>query len=70
MTPWTVAPPGSSVREIFQAEILEWVAIFYSRDLPNPGIEPESLVTLSSTGGFLTTEPPTKIHLLVEEEFR
>ena len=64
------SPPSSSVHGILQTKILEWVAISYSRDLPNPGIEPESLVTLSSTGGFLTTEPPTKIHLLVEEEFR
>ena len=29
-TPWTVALPGSSVHEIFQARILEWLAIFYS----------------------------------------
>ena len=29
-TPWTVAPPGSSVRGIFQARILEWVAIPFS----------------------------------------
>ena len=33
-------PLGSSVHENFQARILEWVAIPYSRDLPNPGIEP------------------------------
>ena len=64
------SPPSPSVNGIFQARILEGVAVSYSRDLSNPGIEPESLVTLSSTGGFLTTEPPTKIHLLVEEEFR
>ena len=25
-TPWTVAPPGSSVHGILQAGILEWVA--------------------------------------------
>ena len=31
--------PGSSVHGIFQAKILEWVAIS-SGDLPNPGIEP------------------------------
>ena len=55
VTPWTVAPPGSSVREIFQAEILEWVAIFYSRDLPNPGIEPRSLVSPALAGRFFTT---------------
>ena len=32
--------PGSSVHEIFQAKILEWVAISFSGDLPDPGIEP------------------------------
>ena len=34
--------PGSAVHGIFQARILEWAAISFSRDLPNPGIEPES----------------------------
>ena len=34
--------PGSSVHGILQARILEWVAISFSRDLPNPGIEPRS----------------------------
>ena len=64
------SPPVSSVHEILHERILEWVAISYSRDLPNPGIEPASLVIPALTGGFLTTEPPTKIHSLVEEEFR
>ena len=36
------SPEGSSFYGIFQARILEWVAISYSRDLPNPGIEPVS----------------------------
>ena len=34
--------PGSSVHGIFQARILEWVAIFSSGDLPDPGIELKS----------------------------
>ena len=34
--------PGSSVHGIFQARILEWVAIPFFGDLPNPGIEPRS----------------------------
>ena len=32
--------PGSSVHGILQARILEWVAIPFSGDLHNPGIEP------------------------------
>ena len=31
--------PGSSVRGIPQVRILEWVAVPFSRDLPNPGVE-------------------------------
>ena len=38
------SPPGSSVLEILQARILEWVAILFFRDLPHPGIEPRSPV--------------------------
>ena len=53
-------PPGSSVLEIFQARILEWVAISYSRDLPNPGTEPVSLASPAVAGGFFTTAPPGK----------
>ena len=33
------SPPGSSVHGIFQARILEQIAISYSKDLPNPGIK-------------------------------
>ena len=32
--------PDSSVHEISQARILEWVATSFSRDPPNPAIEP------------------------------
>ena len=41
-TPVDHSPPGSSVHEILQARMLEWVAVFYPGDLPNPGIEPVS----------------------------
>ena len=33
VTPWTVALPGSSIHGIFQARILEWVAISFSHPL-------------------------------------
>ena len=52
--------PGSSVHRIFQARILEWVAISSCRDLPDPGNEPTSPTV---AGGFLTTEPPGKLML-------
>ena len=37
-----LSPPGSSVLRVFQARILEWVAMPSTRDLPKPGIEPRS----------------------------
>ena len=49
--------PGSSVHRILQARILEWVAILFSKDLSNPGIEPRSPVLQP---GFFLTEPPEK----------
>ena len=45
------SPPGCCVHEILQARILEWVAISFSRDLPNPGIKPKSPAL---AGGFFT----------------
>ena len=47
--------PGSSVHGIFQAKILQWVVIFYSRESPWPGIRPMSPAL---AGGFFTTAPP------------
>ena len=38
--PKKCSPPGSSVHGILQARIREWVAISFSRDLRDPGIEP------------------------------
>ena len=35
-------PMDYTVHGILQARILEWVAFSFSRDLPNPGIEPRS----------------------------
>ena len=43
--------PGSSVHEVLQARILEWVA----RDLPDPRIELLFLVSPELTGGFVST---------------
>ena len=45
------SPPGSSVHGIFQARMLEWVAILFSRgssqprDLLDRGVEPASLMS-------------------------
>ena len=60
--PTDCSPPGSSVHGIFQARILEWVAIPFSRgssqllNLPNE-IEPQSP---SLQADSLPSEPPQK----------
>ena len=54
------SPPGSSVYEILQARILKWVAILFSRDLPDPGIESGSPVLLADS---LPSEPPGKFSM-------
>ena len=38
--PMDCSPPGSSVHGILQTRKLEWVAIFFSKGSPYPGIEP------------------------------
>ena len=51
-------PPDSSVHGILQARTLEWAAVSFSGDLPDPGIETDSLAL--HAGGFFTAEPPGK----------
>ena len=60
--PMDCSLPGSSVRGILQAQILEWFAISFSRHLPNPGIEPR-FPTMQVDP--LLSEPPGKPGALV-----
>ena len=54
------SPPGFSDHGIFQAGILEWVAISSFRGSSNPGIKPASLVTPVLAGMLFTSLPPGK----------
>ena len=47
----------ATVHGILQARILKWLALPFSRDLPNPGIEPRSPALLVDS---LPAEPPGK----------
>ena len=58
--PMDCSPSGSSVHGIFQAGILEWLPLPTPRDLPDPGIEPESPASPALAGGFFITELPGK----------
>ena len=40
--PMDCSPLGSSLCGILQARLQEWAVVHFSRDLPNPGMEPKS----------------------------
>ena len=46
---------GSFVHGIFQARILEFIAIFYLGDLPDSEFKPRYLASPALTGRFFTT---------------
>ena len=57
VTPWTAcSPPGTSVHGIFQARILEWVAISYSRGTYVQSCKIRPLVMPSSSNWFLQSQ--------------
>ena len=53
--PMDCSPPGTSIHGISQARILEWVAISFPGDLPNPGVELGSPTLWADS---LPSEPP------------
>ena len=53
--PMDCSLPGSSIHGILQARILEWVAIPFSRDLPDPGLKHSSSALQTNS---LLSEPP------------
>ena len=54
--PMDYRPPGSSVHGIFQARILEWVSISFSRG----SFRTKGQICISCLGEFFTTEPPVQ----------
>ena len=58
--PMDCSPPGSLVREISWARVLEWVVISSSREYFRPGIKLISPMSPALAGGFFTTEPLEK----------
>ena len=57
--PMDCSLPSSSVHEILQARILEWIAISFSRGSSDPGIEPGSPALEADA---LTSVPPGNLH--------
>ena len=64
--PMDCSPPGSSVHEIFQARILEWLAISFSRGSSQP--RGGTRVTCTA-GRFFTTKPTGWVVTTVEINF-
>ena len=60
VTLWTVS--GSSLYGTLQASILEWVDMPPPGDLPHLGIEPATLMSPASAGGFFTTSATWEAH--------
>ena len=56
--PMDCSLPGSSLHRILQARVLEWAAISFSGDLPDPGIKPRSPAFRADT---LTSEPRASV---------
>ena len=54
------SPPDSSVHEVFQARILEWLAISFFRGSSRPRDRTCISQVSCIAGGFFTTEPPGK----------
>ena len=53
--PINCSPSGSPVQEVLQARVLECVAMHCYTDLPDPRIEPMSLMSPALAGIFFTT---------------
>ena len=60
VTPMDCSSPGSSVQEIFQARIQNWVTMSSSRGSFRPRIQPKSALQADS----LLTEPPGKTRFI------
>ena len=51
------SPPGSALHGISQARTQSGLPFPSPGDLPDPGTEPESIVSPALAGGYITTEP-------------
>ena len=58
VSPWTVACQASLSMEVYRQEYWSGLSLPSSRDLPNPGIKPVSLVSPALAGRFFTTVLP------------
>ena len=55
VAPWTVGPLAPLSMEFSKQEYWSGLPVPTPGDLPNPGVEPTSLVSPALAGGFFTT---------------
>ena len=69
-TPWTVAHQPPLSMGFPRQEYWSGLPFPSTRDLPNPGIEPTSLVSPAMADGLFTTEPPGKPYYNMHEPWK
>ena len=62
-TPWTVARQAPLPMEFSRQEYWSGLPFPLPGDLPDPGIEPESLAFPALAGGFFTTRTTREAHI-------
>ena len=60
VAPWAVAHQAPLSMEFSRQEYWSGLSFPTPGDLPDPGVEPESLSSCALAGGFFTTVPPWK----------
>ena len=60
MIRWTVALQAPLSKGFSRPEYWSGLPFLPPRDLPDPGIQPKSLMSPALAGGFFTAEPPGK----------
>ena len=56
--PWTIARQDALSMEFYRQGYWSGLPFPTPGDIPNPGVEPMSLVSLALAGGFFITESP------------
>ena len=67
VTLWTIACQAPLYMWLYQQEYWNVSPFPPLGNLPDTGIEPLVLVATALTGGFLTTEPPGKLSLIIRD---
>ena len=61
--PWTIARQDALSMEFYRKDYWSGLPFPTPGNIPNPGVEPMSLVSPALAGEFLTPEPPGKPHV-------